>query len=291
MLFRAKSKLKLNITLSRHLARFGTGRPTPLYFGSTNEEAAPRRRTRDRHDRSNQPPIRFDNSYATLPERFLRAGAPRFPVAQPSLIRLNDKLAEELGIDTAWLGKARTASTCWRAIGLPGNADPIAQAYAGHQFGNFVPQLGDGVGESTLGRIGPARAGGSVGPPPGRVAHTTWVRPTTFPAQCPSARWSTAGGGRPRYPAEGIGAHGLFARAATDVRRSGPLLREYVVSEAMARMGVATTNYRTLAAVKSGEPVLRDTVLPGGVLTARRLQPCPGRHLPVFRRCAATRMR
>ena len=172
-----------------------------------------------------QPPIRFDNSYASLPERFYERRPP-LPVAQPSLIRLNEKLAEELGINTAWLastdGLDMLAGNC-----LPGNADPIAQAYAGHQFGNFVPQLGDGravlIGEVVDGQ--------------GRRRDI-----------------QLKGSGRTAFSRGGDGRSAL-----------GPVLREYVVSEAMARMGVATT--RALAAVKSGEPVLRDTVLPGGVLT------------------------
>ena len=172
-----------------------------------------------------QPPIRFDNSYASLPERFYERRPP-LPVAQPSLIRLNKELAEELGIDTAWLASTDGLDML-AGNRLPGNANPIAQAYAGHQFGNFVPQLGDGravlLGEVVDGK--------------GRRRDI-----------------QLKGSGRTAFSRGGDGRSAL-----------GPVLREYVVSEAMARMGVATT--RALAAVKSGEPVLRDTVLPGGVLT------------------------
>ena len=172
-----------------------------------------------------QPPIRFDNSYAALPERFYERRPPA-PVARPGLIRLNRELADELGLDAAWL-EGPEGLAMLSGNGLPGNADPIAQAYAGHQFGNFVPQLGDGravlIGE-VVDRNGRRRD------------------------------LQLKGSGRTAFSRGGDGRSAL-----------GPVLREYVVSEAMARMGVSTT--RALAAVTSGEPVLRDTVLPGGVLT------------------------
>src|SRR5690606_2864486 len=84
----------------------------------------------------------FDNTFARLPERFFERRRPS-PVAAPELIRVNFGLARELGIDAAWLagpeGVAMLAGN-----GAPETAEPIAQAYAGHQFGHFVPQLGDG---------------------------------------------------------------------------------------------------------------------------------------------------
>ncbi|NMG40658.1 YdiU family protein [Chelativorans sp. ZYF759] len=172
-----------------------------------------------------QPPIRFDNSYAALPERFYERRDP-LPVARPSLIRLNRELAEDLGIDAGWLASPEGLDML-AGNRLPDNADPIAQAYAGHQFGNFVPQLGDGrallIGEVVDGS--------------GRRRDI-----------------QLKGSGRTAFSRGGDGRSAL-----------GPVLREYVVSEAMARMGVATT--RALAAVTSGEQVLRETVLPGGVLT------------------------
>ena len=172
-----------------------------------------------------QPTIRFDNSYAKMPERFYERRAPA-PVAKPSLIRLNRELADELGLDAEWLS-SRDGLDMLAGNRLPDNADPIAQAYAGHQFGNFVPQLGDGravlIGE-VIDRKGRRRD------------------------------LQLKGSGRTAFSRGGDGRSAI-----------GPVLREYVVSEAMARMGVATT--RALAAVNSGEPVLRDTVLPGGVLT------------------------
>src|SRR5664279_3454758 len=86
--------------------------------------------------------IPFDNSYARLPDRFYARLKPT-PVAAPSLIRLNTALARDLGIDPAELaspdGIAMLAGNH-----VPPGAEPLAQAYAGHQFGHFVPQLGDG---------------------------------------------------------------------------------------------------------------------------------------------------
>ncbi len=86
--------------------------------------------------------IPFDNTYAQLPERFFAKQEPaRVPV--PKLIRLNRELAAQLSIDTAWLESADgVAMLAGNAI--PEGAEPIAQAYAGHQFGGFSPQLGDG---------------------------------------------------------------------------------------------------------------------------------------------------
>ena len=84
----------------------------------------------------------FDNSYARLPERFYARRLPT-PVAAPRLVRLNRPLAEELGLDPDWLaGPDGVAALAGNTV--PDGADPIAAAYAGHQFGQFVPQLGDG---------------------------------------------------------------------------------------------------------------------------------------------------
>ena len=161
----------------------------------------------------------FDNSYAQLPERFYQRIDPT-AVAAPKLVRVNEALAQELGLDPAAL-----ASTEGVAI-LAGNAVaptsiPIAMAYAGHQFGNFVPQLGDGRA-ILLGEIA------------GRDLHLK-------------------GAGLTRFSRRGDG------RAAL-----GPVLREYIISEAMAALGIPTT--RTLAAVATGEQVFRETPLPGAVL-------------------------
>jgi serine/tyrosine/threonine adenylyltransferase len=167
------------------------------------------------------PPMPFDNTYARLPERFHVRLNPT-PVAAPRILRVNLALAEELGVDPA----ALTAEV------LAGNrvadgAEPLAAAYAGHQFGHFNPALGDGR----------AVLLGEVVTPSGlrRDIQLKGAGPTP---------WSRGGDGR----------------AAV-----GPVLREYIVSEAMAALGIPTT--RALAAVATGEPVYRETALPGAVLT------------------------
>ncbi len=84
----------------------------------------------------------FDNTYARLPDRFF-ARVPPTPVTAPRLIRLNRELAAQLGLDPDWLASPEGVEVlCGRRV--PEAAEPIAMAYAGHQFGQFVPQLGDG---------------------------------------------------------------------------------------------------------------------------------------------------
>jgi uncharacterized protein YdiU (UPF0061 family) len=167
----------------------------------------------------------FDNSYARLPERFFARLGPT-PVAAARLVKINRPLAVELGLDPETL-----ASPAGVEI-LAGNriargSEPIAQAYAGHQFGHFVPQLGDGRAILL-----------------GEVVDRAGVRRDI----------QLKGSGPTPFSRRGDG------RAAL-----GPVLREYIVSEAMAALGVPTT--RSLAAVTTGEPVVRETVLPGAVLT------------------------
>ncbi|MFN3936302.1 MAG: protein adenylyltransferase SelO [Gemmobacter sp.] len=168
--------------------------------------------------------IRFDNSYARLPERFYERRAPD-PVSAPALFALNRPLAREMGLDPDWLagpdGLAMLAGNL-----VPDGAEPLAQAYAGHQFGGWVPQLGDGR----------AILLGEVPGPDGR-------------------RWDMhlKGSGRTRFSRMGDG------RAAL-----GPVIREYLVSEAMAALGVPTT--RALSAVTTGETVWREAPQPGAVL-------------------------
>ncbi len=169
--------------------------------------------------------IAFDNSYATLPERFFERVEPT-PVAEPRLIALNDGLARTLGLDPAFLKSPEGVAILAGSRIAEGSA-PLAQAYAGHQFGNFVPQLGDGR----------AVLLGEVIAPSGE----------RFDIQL-------KGSGPTRFSRRGDG------RAAL-----GPVIREYIVSEAMAALGLPTT--RSLAAVMSGEPVMRERMLPGGVLT------------------------
>jgi uncharacterized protein YdiU (UPF0061 family) len=172
-------------------------------------------------------PIRFnfDNSYARLPEHFYSRVNPT-PVATPRLIKVNTSLAYSLGLDPIALASAEGVEILGGHRVAEGS-DPLALAYAGHQFGHFVPQLGDGranlLGEvmGTDGRRYDVQLKGS-GPTP-------------------------------------------FSRRGDGRAAIGPVLREYIVSEAMAAMGVPTT--RALAAVATGESVYRETVLPGAVLT------------------------
>jgi uncharacterized protein YdiU (UPF0061 family) len=167
----------------------------------------------------------FDNAYARLPERLFARLAPT-PVKAPRLLRLNEALAERLGLDPAWL-RSEAGIAMLAGNHLPPGAEPIAQAYAGHQFGHFVPSLGDGR----------AILLGEVVTPAGdrRDIQLKGSGPTPF---------SRRGDGR----------------AAV-----GPVLREYLVSEAMAAFGIPTT--RALAAVATGESVFREDALPGAVLT------------------------
>ena len=172
-------------------------------------------------------PVRFpfNNTYARLPERFYARLDPT-PVAAPRLVRVNAELAECLGLDPNELVSPEGVEVL-AGSRVPEGAEPIALAYAGHQFGHFVPQLGDGrailLGE-VVGRDGARRD------------------------------IQLKGSGQTPFSRRGDG------RAAL-----GPVLREYIVSEAMAALGVPTT--RTLAAVMTGEAVLRETALPGAVLT------------------------
>ena len=169
--------------------------------------------------------IPFDNSYARLPQRFYARPEPA-RVASPSLIRVNEPLARQLGLDPEQLASSEGVEIL-AGNRAPMGAEPIALAYAGHQFGQFVPQLGDGR----------ALLLGEVVDQDGRRRDL-----------------QLKGSGRTPFSRGGDG------RAAL-----GPVLREYVVSEAMAALGIPTT--RALAAVTTGEPVVRETLLPGAVLT------------------------
>jgi len=167
----------------------------------------------------------FDNSYARLPERFYTKMAPT-PVTEPRLIALNEPLSERLGLDAGLLA-SEDGVRALAGNSIPGGADPLAQVYAGHQFGGWSPQLGDGRA-ILLGEV--------VAPDGAR-----------FDVQL-------KGSGRTPYSRMGDG------RAWV-----GPVLREYIVSEAMHALGVPTT--RALAAVTTGEVVVREEPLPGAVLT------------------------
>jgi serine/tyrosine/threonine adenylyltransferase len=165
------------------------------------------------------------SGYASLPERFFARVAPT-PVAAPALIKLNRALASDLNLDLSAFDAAALANLFSGNV-LPQGTVPIAMAYAGHQFGHFVPQLGDG--RAIL--IGEMRD------------HAGVLRDIQL-----------KGCGRTPYSRGGDG------RAAL-----GPVLREYLVSEAMHALGIPAT--RTLAAVTTGEQVQRETALPGAILT------------------------
>ena len=171
------------------------------------------------------PHFAFDNSYARLPERFYARLDPT-PVARPRLIKINRALADELGLDADLLASPQGVEILAGNSIAPGSL-PLALAYAGHQFGNFVPQLGDGRAV-LLGEVVDRRGNR-------RDIQLKGSGPTPF---------SRRGDGRAAL---------------------GPVLREYIVSEAMKALGIPTT--RALAAVMTGEPVMRETVLPGAVLT------------------------
>jgi len=170
-------------------------------------------------------PIPFNNTYVNLGDDFYVRTTPS-PVANPALIVFNQALGDALGLSGTCLDSPEGAAIL-AGNGVPAGAEPLAMAYAGHQFGNFVPQLGDGR----------ALLLGQIAAPDG-VHHDLHLK----------------GSGRTAFSRGGDG------RAAL-----GPVLREYLVSEAMAKLGVPTT--RALAAVTTGEQVARSELLPGGVIT------------------------
>lgn len=168
--------------------------------------------------------LHFDNSYGRLPEVFYTKTSPT-PVRAPSVVLLNHALAQSLGLDLALLS-AQQAAQLFSGNVLPKQSQPLAQAYAGHQFGNFT-MLGDGRAHLL---------GEHLTPDERRVDI------------------QFKGSGATAYSRRGDG------RAAL-----GPMLREYIISEAMHALGVPTT--RSLAVVTTGEPVLRHSVLQGAILT------------------------
>ena len=165
----------------------------------------------------------FDNSFAALPAGFYTRITPT-PVADPKLLAFNADLAKTLGLGDA--GEEDIAFT-FGGNEMPQGADPLAQLYAGHQFGNYNPQLGDGRA-ILLGEV---------------VDVTDQRRDIQLKGSGPTP-YSRGGDGRAWL---------------------GPVLREYVVSEAMHALGIPTT--RALAAVATGEDIYRETALPGAVLT------------------------
>lgn len=163
--------------------------------------------------------IPFENTYARLPDRFFAQQAPT-PVRAPKLLAFNHDLAASLGITET--DDAQELAEIFSGSRLPEGAEPLAQLYSGHQFGNWNPQLGDGravlLGESE-----------------GYDIQLKGSGPTPFSRRGDGRSWL------------------------------GPVLREYVVSEAMHALGIPTT--RALAAVATGEEVFRERPQPGGVMT------------------------
>ena len=166
----------------------------------------------------------FDNSYQNLPQDFFERINP-VPVKDPQLIIFNNDLGRSLGIDQK-INKKELANIFSGNEILKGSS-PIALVYAGHQFGNFVNQLGDGRAVLL-----------------GEVSTPNQER---FDMQL-------KGSGQTRFSRQGDGRSPL-----------GPVIREYVVSEAMNALGIPST--RSLAAVTTGEKVFREVILPGGILT------------------------
>jgi uncharacterized protein YdiU (UPF0061 family) len=169
--------------------------------------------------------MNFDNSYAALPKAFHATVSPS-QVPAPALLGWNHELALELGFAASEYDEEQLASIFSGSSALSGN-QPISMAYAGHQFGHFVPQLGDGRA-ALLGEI------------------------------------VTEGGNRFDIQLKGSG-RTPFSRGGDGKSWLGPVLREYILSEAMFHLGVPTT--RALAAVATGETVYRESPMPGAVFT------------------------
>lgn len=173
---------------------------------------------------SNETGWNFDNSYARLPQTFFSKLKPN-PVQSPELVILNEPLAKSLGLNIDAL-TSETGIEVLAGSKVPEGAEPLAQAYAGHQFGHFN-MLGDGramlIGEQIT---------------PGDKRVDIQLK----------------GSGRTPFSRGGDG------RAAL-----GPMLREYIISEAMHALGIPTT--RSLAVVTTGEAIIRETELPGAILT------------------------
>jgi uncharacterized protein YdiU (UPF0061 family) len=168
--------------------------------------------------------LHLEQSYSSLPDRFFHR-ANLTPVKAPALMCLNERLGAELGLDLAYL-KTLEGIALLAGNHRPHGIQPIALAYAGHQFGHFVPQLGDGRA-LLLGEIIDTK------------------------------------GKRHDLQLKGSGPT-IFSRTGDGRAALGPVLREYIISEAMAALDIPTT--RSLAVVQTGETVLRDRPLPGAIL-------------------------
>ena len=167
----------------------------------------------------------FHNIYAQLPPYFFSKSRPT-PVKSPKLISANKNLALEIGLDPEWL-ESENGLAMLSGNKLPQGSDPIAQVYAGHQFGGWVPRLGDGRAHL----IGQLRSNNN---------HYWDIQ--------------LKGSGPTPYSRMGDGRAWL-----------GPVLREHLISEAMHHLKIPTT--RTLASVSTGERVYREQVYPGAILT------------------------
>ena len=169
-------------------------------------------------------PPSFEHTYAQLPAQFFERVTPD-KAPNPNLVALNPSLAHEMGLDANWLSS--NAGLAMMSGGkMPEGTDPIAMVYGGHQFGHWSGRLGDGRA-CLLGEI--------VGP-------DEVQRDLVLKGSGPTP----------------------FSRRGDGKSELGPVLREYIVSEAMAAYGVPTT--RALAALTTGENVLRGETLPGGIL-------------------------
>ena len=169
--------------------------------------------------------IAFDNTYTSLPEKFYVRVKPE-EVSQPQLFAFNEELARKLGLDLSSFSEEQRAAL-FTGQSLPEGASSLSLAYAGHQFGQFNPQLGDGR----------ALLLGEVLAPDGKRYDIQLKGSGATP-------WSRGGDGKSWV---------------------GPVIREYILSEAMHHLGVPTT--RALAAATTGDPVYRESPLPGGIFT------------------------
>jgi len=176
-------------------------------------------------DASKNKAICFDNSYVLMGSRFYASVKPT-PVDQPRVVKFNYSLARDLGLDLEIIEQCKLAEIFSGNQILPG-AEPLAMVYAGHQFGNFVPQLGDGRA-ILLGEV---------------IDNSNFRRDIQL-----------KGAGLTPFSRQGDG------RAAL-----GPVLREYIISEAMFALGIPTT--RSLSVVTTGELVYREKTFPGAILT------------------------
>ncbi len=174
---------------------------------------------------ASRPLFAFDNSYARELKGLYEPWQAA-PAPAPTLLALNEELAAELGVDADAL-RAPDGVAVLAGNATPEGATPVAQAYSGHQFGGFSPRLGDGRA-LLLGEV------------------------------------LDVGGRRRDLHQKGSG-RTPFARGGDGKAAVGPMLREYVIGEAMHALGISTT--RALAVTATGEPVARETLLPGAVLT------------------------